>query len=167
MLRVSAVQPETAAPLVCLTWLADGTPLPDEEHELLREAKDAARGTTGTEAVPPVQFPAVRSTTLNLARSHRPIEKALPDKVGKHSKRIDKALPGKHTKELYDSLTRREAAVLVQLRTGMARLNSYLDRIRAARSEQCACGRAAETTEHFHMREMDSTAADSTTSSEH
>jgi hypothetical protein len=78
-----------------------------------------------------------------------PVDKTLPEKVGKHSKRIDKALPGKHTKKLYDSLTRSEASVLVQMRTGMARLNTYLYRIRAATSVQCAYGCAPETIEHF------------------
>jgi hypothetical protein len=37
---------------VAIPWIPSG-----DEHDLLREAKDAARGTTGTEAVPQVQFP--------------------------------------------------------------------------------------------------------------
>ena len=43
--------------------------------------------------------------------------------MGKFSKAIVKALPGKHTRDLYDKLKRREASVLAQLRTGMTRLN--------------------------------------------
>jgi hypothetical protein len=86
---------------------------------------------------------------MNTARSKLLVEKTLPEKVGKHSKRIDKALPGKHTKKLYDQLSQKEAAILVQLRTGMARLNAYLYRIRAAESERCACGQARETIDHF------------------
>jgi hypothetical protein len=76
----------------------------------------------------------------------------LPDGVGKYSKRIDKALPGTHTRSLYDGLKRREADVLSQLRTGMARINSYLHRIGAAESDLCSCGQAAETMEHFLFR---------------
>ena len=30
---------------------------------------------------------------------------ALPDNVGAYSKKIDMALPGKHTRELYDGLS--------------------------------------------------------------
>lgn len=76
----------------------------------------------------------------------------LPDGVGKYSKEMDTALPGKHTRTLYDSLKRREASVLAQLRTGMARLNGYLYRIGAAESDQCACGQARETVKHFLFR---------------
>jgi hypothetical protein len=53
---------------------------------------------------------------------------------------------------LYDGLSRREASVLAQLRTGMARLNGYLFRISVAASQQCACGQAIETVEHFLFR---------------
>ena len=76
--------------------------------------------------------------------------KTLPDGVGKYSRDIDTALPGKHTRILYDSLKRREASVLAQLR--MARLNGYLHRIGAAESDQCQCGQARETVKHFLFR---------------
>jgi hypothetical protein len=48
----------------------------------------------------------------------------LQESVGGYSKRLDKALPGKHTRILYDALKRRESDILVQLRTGMTRVNS-------------------------------------------
>ena len=62
------------------------------------------------------------------------------------------ALPGKHTLLLYDELQWKERTVLAQLRTGMARLNTFLYRIKAVQSDQCACGRAKETVEHFLFR---------------
>ena len=62
---------------------------------------------------------------------------------------MDTALPGKHTRTLYDSFKRREASVLAQLRTGMARLNGYLYQIGVAESDLCICGQARETVEHF------------------
>jgi len=62
---------------------------------------------------------------------------------------MDTALPGKHTRELYNKLKRREASVLAQLRTGMTRLNGFLSRIGAAESDQSVCGHARETVEHF------------------
>jgi hypothetical protein len=55
--------------------------------------------------------------------------------VGRYSKRLNKALPGKHARTLYDSLKRRESDNLVQQRTGMARVNKYLHRIRAAETD--------------------------------
>ncbi|OAQ62543.1 reverse transcriptase [Purpureocillium lilacinum] len=76
----------------------------------------------------------------------------LPEGVGKYSKRMDKALPGSHTRALYDTLTKREAKVLAQLRTGMSALNGYLHRIGVADSDVCDCGQAAETIEHFLFR---------------
>jgi len=78
--------------------------------------------------------------------------RTLPQGVGKFSKAIDTALPGKHTRVLYDNLKRREACVLAQLRTGMAKLNGFLSRIGAAESDLCACGHAKETVEHFLLR---------------
>jgi hypothetical protein len=94
----------------------------------------------------------MKSTTLNIAQSHVATGKSLPENVGKHAKRVDAALPGKHTRQLYDRLPRKEASVLAQLRTGMARLNGYLYRINAAETDQCACGQAKETVEHFLFR---------------
>lgn len=68
------------------------------------------------------------------------------------SKRNDAAVPGKHTRLLYGRLSRKEASVLAQLRTGMAKLNAYLHRIEAAPSDQCACGKAREIVDHFMFR---------------
>ena len=68
---------------------------------------------------------------------------------GKHSRDVDAALPGKHTKVIYDMLNKKEAGILSQLRTGMARINSYLHRIGAAGTDQCDFGTAKETVKHF------------------
>jgi hypothetical protein len=76
----------------------------------------------------------------------------LPENIGKYSKKVDTALPGKHTRQLYDQGSWKEASVLAQLRTGMARLNVSLYRIDAVPSDQCACGQARETVEHFLFR---------------
>jgi hypothetical protein len=94
----------------------------------------------------------MKSTTLNIARSHAVASNDLPENVGRHVKRVDAALPGKHTRQLYDRLPRKEASVLAQLRTGMARLNGYLYRIKVAETDQCACRQARETVEHFLFR---------------
>jgi hypothetical protein len=127
------------------------TPVYDE-NKLKKIAKEKAQKATCPEARPQTQRPGMKSTMLNAARSKRGTTRCLPENVGKHSKRVDIALPGKHTRRLYDGLLWKEASVLAQLRTGMARLNSYLHRINAAPTDQCACGQARETVEHFLFR---------------
>ena len=123
-----------------------------EDNELLGLAKEQARTVTQRDATPQIQLPRMKSTTLNIARSKLGTSGGLPEKVGKHSKKVDIALPGKHTRQLYDRLSWKEASVLAQLRTGMARLNIYLHRIEAAPTDQCECGQARETVEHFLFR---------------
>lgn len=70
-------------------------------------------------------------------------------KAGEFTKRIDRALPGKHTRTLYDGLKRSEAAVLSQIRTGIARVNKYLAKIKAAESELCKHCQLVETIPHL------------------
>jgi hypothetical protein len=102
------------------------------EFALGTRAKVAARRAT-TEGCEPVKRPyQSKSTTVRQAIAKQRQQKVLPDGVGKYSKRIDRALPGRHTHILYDGLKRKEAIVLAQLRTGMTRLNSYLSKIGAA-----------------------------------
>jgi hypothetical protein len=115
-------------------------------------AKAAAQRATKAECMVETPSYQARSTTLRLALLQQRQCGRLPGGVGQYSKRIDKALPGKHTRALYDSLKRKESDVIAQLRTGMARLNSYLHRIGAAESDICDCGQAAETIEHFLFR---------------
>ncbi|KAF5256557.1 hypothetical protein FOXYS1_12962 [Fusarium oxysporum] len=80
------------------------------EHKLLKIVKEEARGAARDDAIPALKFPRMRSTTLNMARLSQRTSRHLPDNVGKFSKRVDAALPGKHTRLLYDSLSRREAS---------------------------------------------------------
>jgi hypothetical protein len=68
-----------------------------EENKLLEIAKGKAKEATQQGATPQTQTPRARSTTLNVAWSKRSPTNHLPDKVGAHSKRVDAALPGKHT----------------------------------------------------------------------
>jgi hypothetical protein len=123
-----------------------------KESELLTLAKEKAKAATQQGASPQAQLTKMKSTTLRIARSIRNTTRCLPENVGKHTKRVDTALPGKHTRLLYDRLSWKEASVLAQLRTGMARLNGYLYRIAAAESDQCECGQARETVDHFLFR---------------
>ena len=132
---------------ITVVWLPKG-----KDEELWTCAKEKAKEATRQGTGPQTPLPRIRSTTLNVARAERGTTTSLPEKVGKLSKKVDTALPGKHTRKLYDQLTQKEASVLAQLRTGIARLNSYLFLIKAAPSDQCACGEARETVEHFLFR---------------
>ena len=94
----------------------------------------------------------MKLTTLNIAWKRAGPSNSLPENIGRHTKRVDVALPDKHTWQLYDQLSWKEASVLAQLRTGMARLNGYLSQINVAETDRCACGQARETVEHFLFR---------------
>ena len=95
--------------------------------------------------------PSAKSTVLRLAiaehRQWKPIKR-----VGEYTRKLDTALPGKHTYLLYNSFKRVQASTLAQLRTGMIRLNGYLHQIGASETDQCTCGQARETVEHFLFR---------------
>jgi hypothetical protein len=134
---------------VCIAWVPT-----QEEFILGGRAKESARQATRQEHSLRQQLQQAKSTTVNIEIAKQRGTKALPKGVGKFSKEMDAALPGKHTRTLYDTLKRREASILAQLRTGMARLNGYLHRVRAVESDQCECGQARETVKHFLFRCM-------------
>ncbi|RFN43213.1 hypothetical protein FIE12Z_12549 [Fusarium flagelliforme] len=132
---------------VNLIWLP-----PDSELKIQKTAKTSARHATEPYMTPQRGFAKAKTTILNRTRAELRMERKLPDGVGRHSRKVDSALPGKHTRLLYDQLSWKEASVLAQLRTGMARLNGYLYQIRAAPTDECPCGQAKETVEHFLFR---------------
>ncbi|KAE8552234.1 hypothetical protein EYB25_006128 [Talaromyces marneffei] len=117
-----------------------------------QQAKAEARKATRVESPPEKPPHQAKSTAIRLALAERQQEWTLPEHVGRYSRTVDIALPGKHTRNLYNRLNRKEAKILAQLRTGMTRLNSYLYRIGAVDSNRCACGQASETIEHFLFR---------------
>ena len=73
----------------------------------------------------------------------------MPATVGASLRKIDTAWLGKHTRSMYDDLTKRRASILAQLRTGMTPMNGYLHNIKAVGSNLCECGEAIESREHF------------------
>jgi hypothetical protein len=122
-----------------------------ESFELSRRAKEAARQATESGRIPQGQYRQARWTIINNAIA-KVETRTLPDRVGKYSKEMDTVLPGKHTCTLYNTFKQREASVLVQLCTGMARLNKYLYRIKTIESDQCQYNQARETVKHFLFR---------------
>jgi hypothetical protein len=94
----------------------------------------------------------LKSTTWRLAREslqQARIKQFNQSTGGKYTKALDSALPEKHTRILYDQLSRIQAATLVQLRTGHNRLNTFLHRIGSTDSNLCNCTDGPETVEHF------------------
>lgn len=146
---------------VSLMWV----PAEDEGFTLRALAKATAKRAAMCEETPDVRPYQARSTKLRLAKLAQQQVRKLPEGVGKYSKQVDKALPGKHTRELYDQLSRRESDILIQPRTGMARLNGFLHRVGAADSSLCECGQAPETVERtlsVSMQKVDSATKDLT-----
>ena len=115
-------------------------------------AKRAAKKATELGKTPEGQLPQAKATVLMKLKQGIQDSVTLPQDIGKYSRDVDSALPGKHTKEIYDTLSKKEAGILAQLRTGMARLNGYLHRIGVSDTEQCDCGAAKETVKHFLFR---------------
>jgi hypothetical protein len=73
----------------------------------------------------------------------------LHTKAGQHLQRIDTALPRPHIRRIYNSLKRKQANILVQLRTGIARLNGYLYRIGVVETDKCLYRQTTEIVKHF------------------
>jgi ribonuclease HI len=132
---------------ITISWIPAQTDFP-----LAREAKELARITTQKNRSPITTGYRASSTALTEATRITQRTGSLPQGVGSFSRKVDIALPGNHTKHIYNKLRYSEASILIQLRTGMCRLNSYLAKIGAAVSDLCPCGTATETIKHFLFR---------------
>ncbi|KAF4547019.1 Hypothetical protein D9617_69g077980 [Elsinoe fawcettii] len=70
---------------------------------------------------------------------------------GLYTYHLDKALPGRHTRTLYNDLTRQDAGILAQARTNHCHPNSYRARIGIQEHQGCQCGEAAKTVKHVML----------------
>jgi hypothetical protein len=122
----------------------------NEQITLQEKAKVMARQAVEPFRVAKEQTLSAKTTVLCLAKQNH--KGGFIERVGHYTRKFDTALPGKHTRLLYNGFNRAEAAILAQLRTGMSRLNGYLYRINAAETDLCTCGQAKETVEHFLFR---------------
>jgi len=73
----------------------------------------------------------------SLMAANRRARQLIKKSVRKLNNHLDTALPGKHTKDMYNQLTGKQAAILCQLRTGMSRLKNYLFKIKASDNALC------------------------------
>jgi ribonuclease HI len=119
------------------------------------EANDAAREASSQEGRPTARAcERVREIggvirLINRDRSENPTPFDATGLPGQYTWRMDKALPGKHTLNLYRSLTSDETAILIQARTGHCRLNQNLYRIGLVDEATCICGEDEETIRHL------------------
>jgi hypothetical protein len=120
---------------------------PASEHIALKgKAKAMARQVAAPITDAKEQTSSAKTTVLCLAK--RKYKGQVIDRVGEYTRKFDRALPGKHTRLLYNGFKRTEAGILAQLRTGMSRLNGYLYRINAAETDLCTCGQAKLSTSY-------------------
>jgi hypothetical protein len=110
------------------------------------EADDAAREAsshTGKPTAPALER--VREVAgvirlINRDRSEGPKPFDTTSMPGRYTWKMDQALPGKHTLQLYGSLTSDQTSILIQARTGHCRLNQNLARGGIVDSARCECG---------------------------
>ncbi|TKA50283.1 hypothetical protein B0A49_13633 [Cryomyces minteri] len=102
---------------VSLHWVSRHSKVPGNEA-----ARELAKKATEIESAT-----ALQSVARPLSVVHREARKlcfqpkmndSTSSKVGQYTRKIDRALPGKHTRKLYDKLAGVEASILAQLRTG-------------------------------------------------
>jgi hypothetical protein len=118
-------------------WTAKARKRPKEKLRREPEPNQDPNLTVATKAT------VARSALMGIRRARPP-----STATGAFTRTIDAALSGKHTRRLYQR-KKEEAKVLAQSRTGANRLNSYLHRIGAAETDECACGATTETVKHF------------------
>lgn len=140
-----------------LRWIPGHRDLDGNERADL-EAKRAARG----DSHPPDSLPRLLTngplpaSLSKVRQTLRASFQAAAHAEWAHSPRaaplahIDPSLPSKKFLQLIMPLPRRQASLLIQLRTGHAPLNYHLHRITKAESPACPeCGHPRETVAHF------------------
>lgn len=124
---------------VNLEWSPGHSHIPgnDSAHNLAQQATRK-----GAEVTSSTVYPMLQSVALERGRKmflSPPLPWVKPQ-TGKLTYSFDKALPGKHTLDLYNGKSHVEAATLCQLRSGMCKLNKYLARIGAVGEMFAAAG---------------------------
>lgn len=129
-----------------LVWIP-----PTDGAHILEEAKAQAAKATSARISPEGRLYRAKSTAIGISKRKARIPKRLPPGVGRYTQKLDTGLPGKHTRLLYDNLSKADAAILSRARTGKTALADYMHFIGVVDSELCECGRK-EDLEHVLFR---------------
>ena len=124
----------------------------EEAHRLSRKAATESGSAIQLTPASNVQLLASVLGAAKSVKLEQRAEKLHTTKVGRFMKSFGKALPGPHTRLLYNGRVKLHANVLCQLRSGINRLNKYLAKINAVETEQCKCGRGEEPVDQFLFR---------------
>jgi ribonuclease HI len=124
------------------------------------EAKKAARGDSSEERYVPIECRGIlpRSKATELQRHHKALKHRAKETFARSPRaqvahKIDQTMPSVAFARLVAGMARRQAALLVQIRTGHVALNKHLFKIGKADSPTCAaCRGADETVHHFLFR---------------
>jgi hypothetical protein len=84
---------------ILLRWV-----LAHNKFQLGRDTQKAAQRATEVGRLLQKQFYSTKATVINTAKAERQKHRTLPERVGKHLKKIDTVIPGQHTHELYNAL---------------------------------------------------------------
>jgi ribonuclease HI len=144
-----------------LHWIPGHEGIPENESIDL-QAKRAARGDTSnpsyvperllaTGRLPISKSAAIQHHSANLKAEHKTLLTSSPRFL--RLTEIDRTTPSNRFRKLVDKLPRRQASLLIQLRTGHISLNKHLHRIGKSETPQCpACHERTETVMHFLLQ---------------
>ncbi|QRV88338.1 ribonuclease H-like protein [Ceratobasidium sp. AG-Ba] len=145
---------------VTTTWVPAHEGVPGNEAADLA-AKEAARGlSSDTEDLPPFLRNQITASPAAAKQAFKEAQREIwkqrwEEDISDASARIraiDESTPSNAFHKLAQTMPRRHASLLVQLRTGHVPLNAYLHRFGLAGSGNCpACNQRAETVRHYLM----------------
>ncbi|KAG9511564.1 hypothetical protein KCV07_g10085, partial [Aureobasidium melanogenum] len=144
---VMRIREKMAKATFSLHWVPghEGVTGNERANELAQQATDVASPMPDPASDVPISAIYARAKAMGFKPK---VQEFYGATTGKHLQKVDKALPGKHTNKLYNALNRKSAAVLVQMRTNISRLNTYLRKINVTDTDKCECG-IKETVQHF------------------
>ena len=146
---ISNIIEHTQGQNITLHWVPSQAGIEQIEyvHELAEKATEEGSDEPPRRAKRPIRLAYSKAKAADYPSRAKP---ARANKASSFTRKIDTAISVKHTKHtktLYNTLSREDAAVLAQLRTGKCSLNGYLFKIKRADTKRCGCG-SVETIPH-------------------